>query len=76
MAEIVLKFVNGVDALARIMDVMRRAKVVVISANVMKDSDTYSMSINLSGNIDELRWLAAKLERLPEVMEISLLEHG
>ncbi len=76
MAEIVLKFVNGADALARIMDVVRRAKVVVMSANVMKSSDAYDMTMSLSGNIEELRWLAAKLERLPEVMEISVVERG
>jgi acetolactate synthase II small subunit len=62
---------RSLDSLGRVIAVMRRAKVDVIQVQVLAEGRTYRVCIELSGMHDDVNWLVAKLDKLPEVLKID-----
>ncbi|MCC6020987.1 MAG: ACT domain-containing protein [Thermoproteaceae archaeon] len=62
---------RSLDSLGRVIAVMRRAKVDVVQVRVLAEGRTYRVCIELNGTHDNVSWLVAKLDKLPEVLKID-----
>ena len=63
---------NGMDALMRISNMMRRAKLDYRSLTAsFEEERNIRLRLQALGDGFEVRWLAAKLERMPEVYRVE-----
>jgi len=62
---------KSLDALGRIIAVTRRAKVQIIDMIVTSEDSLYRIHMKVEGPYDEVQWLVAKLDKLPEVLKID-----
>jgi len=65
----------SLDALGRIINVLRRSKIKLEKLEVDMDTTIYRLKLLLRGEHNEAMWLIAKLDRLPEVINIKF-SHG
>lgn len=59
------------DYVGRVVSIVRRAKVSVRRMEVEARDSIYHITLDVEGPIDEINWLVAKLDKLPEVLEIN-----
>lgn len=59
------------DYIGRIVSIVRRAKVSVKRMEIEARDSLYHLALDVEGPADEVQWLVAKLDKLPEVLEIS-----
>ncbi len=64
------------DYVGRVVSIVRRAKVFVRRMEVEAKGSTYHIVMDVEGPTDEISWLVAKLDKLPEVLEISRLQQA
>ncbi|MEZ0319217.1 MAG: ACT domain-containing protein [Pyrobaculum sp.] len=64
---------QSLDALGRVVAIMRRAKVRTKSLVVVGEDNVYKITAVLEGEEDEVLWLFNKLDRLPEVLHIEVI---
>ncbi|MEM0277141.1 ACT domain-containing protein [Pyrobaculum sp.] len=62
---------KSLDSLGRIIAITRRAKVTVAKISVVADATVYNVVMEVEGETDEVGWLVAKLDKLPEVISIE-----
>jgi acetolactate synthase II small subunit len=62
---------RSLDALGRIIAITRRAKVSVVNMQIAADTTIYRIHMDVDGDPDEVSWLVAKLDKLPEVLTIE-----
>jgi len=62
---------NGIDALMRISNMARRAKLSYQTLNATFEPGKLRVRITALGDGFETRWLAAKLEKMPEVYRVE-----
>lgn len=62
---------KSLDALGRVIAITRRAKVQLIHMSVTLEDSMYKIYMRVEGPPDEVRWLVAKLDKLPEVLKIE-----
>ena len=67
-----MRIFGGLDGVMRVVNILRRGKVRYREMRVKFDGRYASMDVCLEGVSDEVRWVAAKVERLPEVEEIRV----
>ncbi len=67
-----MRVFGGLDGVMRVVNILRRGKVRYHELRVKFDGAYASMDVCLEGVSDEVRWVAAKVERLPEVEEIRV----
>jgi len=61
------------DSVGRIISIVRRAKVDVKRLELVSVDSLYELKIYVEGAADEVQWLVAKLDKLPEVLEIEFM---
>jgi len=61
------------DSVGRIISIVRRAKIDVKRLELVSLDSLYELEIYVEGAADEVQWLVAKLDKLPEVLEIKLM---
>lgn len=71
MSAISLKIPQSMDYVGRVVSIVRRAKVSVRRMEVEARDSIYYITLDVEGPSDEINWLVAKLDKLPEVLEIS-----
>jgi len=73
----VLKIVafNGMDALMRLSNMMRRAKLRYRSVSASFNENTVKLWIEAMGDPREVRWLSAKIEKMPEVHKVTVTSY-
>ncbi|RFA99241.1 ACT domain-containing protein [Pyrobaculum aerophilum] len=64
---------KSLDPLGRVIAITRRAKVNVTSMHVVADTHVYKIDMEVVGPSDEVNWLVAKLDKLPEVLHIEMI---
>ena len=64
---------QSLDAVGRVVAIMRRAKVRTKSLVVVGEDNVYKITAVLGGEEDEVQWLFNKLDRLPEVLHIEVI---
>ena len=69
---LLMRIFGGLDGVMRVVNILRRGKVRYREIHVRFDGKYVSMDVCLEGVSDEVRWVAAKVERLPEVEEIRV----
>ncbi|MCU7787207.1 MAG: ACT domain-containing protein [Pyrobaculum sp.] len=62
---------KSLDAVGRIIAITRRAKVSVVNMQIAADTTIYRIHMDVNGDPDEVNWLVAKLDKLPEVLTIE-----
>lgn len=62
---------KSLDSLGRVIAITRRAKVTVAKISVVADTTVYNVVMEVEGDPDEVGWLVAKLDKLPEVLSIG-----
>ncbi|ALL01972.1 hypothetical protein Pyrde_1929 [Pyrodictium delaneyi] len=62
---------NGMDAIMRLSNMARRAKLEYRNISASFDGRVVRMRIEAVGEEKEVRWLAAKMERMPEVYAVA-----
>ena len=62
---------NGMDAIMRLTNMARRAKLEYRNISASFDGRVVRMRIEAVGEEKEVRWLAAKMERMPEVYAVA-----
>lgn len=70
MSVINLRIPQSMDYVGRVVSIVRRAKVTVRAMDVEMKDAAYEVNIQVEGPADEIKWLVAKLDKLPEVLEI------
>ena len=73
MNTIKLKIPQSMDSVGRIISIVRRAKIDVKRLELVSLDSLYELEIYVEGAADEVQWLVAKLDKLPEVLEIKLM---
>lgn len=73
MNEIKIIIPNSLDALGRIVTIVRRAKVKVINLEMKLDTVSYQIKMKVDGDSDEVMWLVSKIDKLPEVLKIEYI---
>ncbi|AEM39550.1 hypothetical protein Pyrfu_1694 [Pyrolobus fumarii 1A] len=63
---------GGMDGLMRIVNILRRGKVRYRNLKAEFDGTKVEIRICLEGVNDEVRWIASKLERLPETYVVKV----
>ncbi|KSW11501.1 hypothetical protein CF15_01260 [Pyrodictium occultum] len=61
---------NGMDAVMRLANMARRAKLEYHGLSASFDGRVVRLRIDASGRESEVRWLAAKIEKMPEVYSV------
>ncbi|KUO85214.1 MAG: ACT domain-containing protein [Thermoproteus sp.] len=61
----------SMDYVGRVVSIVRRAKVFVRRMEIEARDSTYHIVMDVEGPADEIGWLIAKLDKLPEVLEIG-----
>lgn len=74
MSAISIKIPLSVDYVGRVVSIVRRAKVFVRRMEIEARDSAYQVMIEVEGPADEISWLVAKLDKLPEVLEIKGLQ--
>ena len=69
--EIEVEAWNGLDAVMRIVNMARRAKLTYREIRASVEYEKVRIRIMALGDSFEARWLAAKLDRLPEVYRVE-----
>ncbi|NOZ88949.1 MAG: hypothetical protein GXO15_03400 [Crenarchaeota archaeon] len=70
--ELVIEAWNGIDALMRISNMARRAKLSYQEVSASFEEDRrLRVRITATGDGFEARWLAAKLSRMPEIYRVE-----
>ncbi len=69
---LLMRVFGGLDGVMRVVNILRRGKVRYREIRVVMDGDYARMDVCLEGVSKEVRWVAAKVERLPEVVEIRV----
>jgi acetolactate synthase II small subunit len=72
MTAIRLKIPQTMDYVGRVVSIVRRAKVAVKRMEIEAKDSSYYIVLDVEGPADEVQWLTAKLDKLPEVLEIGL----
>ncbi|AFA38438.1 ACT domain-containing protein [Pyrobaculum sp.] len=68
---------KSLDGLGRLVAITRRAKVEVLKMTVTtNDMRTYNVVLEIRGEPDEVNWLVAKLDKLPEILSIEQINIG
>lgn len=62
---------RSLDSLGRVIAITRRAKVQVMNMQVVQEDSVYKIRMEVEGPQDEVQWLVAKLDKLPEVLKIE-----
>jgi len=68
--EITVEAWNGLDALVRILNIARRAKLNYYTVKASIEAKKVRISLLALGSNDEADWLVAKLSRMPEVYNV------
>ncbi len=76
MSAISIKIPSSMDYVGRVVSIVRRAKVFVRRMEIIAKDSVYYISMDVEGPADEISWLVAKLDKLPEVLEISRLQQA
>ncbi len=63
---------GGMDGVMRVVNILRRGKVKYRRIEVIFDGSRASIRVCMEGVSDEVRWVAAKLERLPETYDVRV----
>ena len=68
-----LEVYNALDGVLRIIAVLRKAKLKYhrLEARII-EKDKAIINLEVSGSVNELKWLIKKLERIPEVYYVFL----
>ncbi|MGC9117863.1 MAG: ACT domain-containing protein [Thermoproteus sp.] len=74
MSAISIRIPSSMDYVGRIVSIVRRAKVFVRRMEIEARDSTYHIVMDVEGPADEINWLVAKLDKLPEVLEIGKLQ--
>ncbi|MEB3780731.1 MAG: hypothetical protein GSR85_10985 [Desulfurococcales archaeon] len=69
--EIEVEAWNGMDALMRISNMMRRAKLDYKRLNASFDERMVRLRVEALGSGPEVRWLTVKLSRMPETHRVE-----
>lgn len=72
MMAIRLRIPQSMDYVGRVVSIVRRAKVTVKRMEVEARDSSYYVVLEVEGPADEVQWLTAKLDKLPEVLEIGV----
>lgn len=67
-----MRVFGGLDGVMRVVNILRRGKVRYREIRVELDGEYARMDVCLEGASREVRWVAAKVERLPEVVEVRV----
>jgi len=62
---------NGMDAIMRLSNMARRAKLEYRNISASFDGRVVRLRIEAVGEEKEVHWLAAKMERMPEVYAVA-----
>ena len=65
---------GGLDGLVRSMHVIRKAPVIFHEMAVVDAGVTKEVSLTVSGEEKDVRWLVKKIEKLVDVLEVSVNE--
>jgi len=71
MNTIKLRIPQSMDSVGRVISIVRRAKVSVKRLELVSTDSLYEVEMYVEGAADEVQWLVAKLDKLPEVLEIK-----
>jgi hypothetical protein len=71
MRRISISTPRSLDALGRVIAITRRAKVQLVDMVVVSEDSMYRVHMKVEGPHDEVQWLVAKLDKLPEVLRID-----
>ncbi len=63
---------GGMDGVMRVVNILRRGKVRYRRMDVEFDGSRVKIRVCMEGASDEVRWVAAKLERLPETYSVRV----
>ena len=67
-----MRVFGGLDGVMRVINILRRGKVRYCGIRIGFDGEYAYVDACVEGVQDEVWWVAAKLERLPEVVEIRV----
>ena len=71
-----LRFVDGLDAMGRMVAIMRRSKVRFLEMYVEMGENPHMLVANVEGPENEVMWLVNKLWRNPEILSLEVIQDG
>ncbi|MGC8607481.1 MAG: ACT domain-containing protein [Vulcanisaeta sp.] len=69
----IINEVNPLDAVVRAMNVLRRGKITVRHITMDMSDSAIRVSVSVSGEEDEVRWVCNKLDKLYDIVNVKYM---